>query len=55
MAWPTVAYGAAREPVPVVSLPPGDTNTPYVSVRMHGSVVSDGSSAFDRQSALHTW
>jgi hypothetical protein len=52
-----VAYGAVRDPVPAVSLPVGFTNTPNVSVSTHGSAVSDGSSAFDKQSVpdVHTW
>jgi hypothetical protein len=51
-----VAYGAIRDPaVPAASLPVGATKTPKVSVRMHGSAVSEGSSVFARQSATHTW
>jgi hypothetical protein len=52
-----VAYGFARVPVPVVSLPPlavVATNTPYVSVRMHGSPLTDGSSVFGSHAPLHT-
>jgi hypothetical protein len=55
IALPTVAYGAKRVPVPVVSLPVGATKTPKASLRMHGSAVSEGSSLFARQSPLQTW
>jgi hypothetical protein len=52
-----VAYGLARVPVPFVSLPPlagVATNTPNVSVRMHGSDVTDGSSELESHAPLHT-
>jgi hypothetical protein len=49
-----VAYGDDGLPLPVESDPVVlDTNTPYVDVRMHGSVVTDGSSAFESHAPLH--
>jgi hypothetical protein len=51
-----VAYGAAAVPCPVASLPElADTNTPNLSVKMHGSVVFDGKSPSLMQSAVQTW
>src|SRR5579872_6879118 len=49
---PTVATGALRVPA-FMSLPMGDTNTPYASVTTHASPVTDGSSLSAKQSPPH--
>jgi hypothetical protein len=51
IAWPTVATGAIWVPA-AESLPDGETKIPKVSLMMHGSVVTDGSSEFGKQSPL---
>jgi hypothetical protein len=55
IAWPIVLHGLSCAPHDGPSAPPGDTNTPNVSLMMQGSDVVDGSSEFDRQSPLQTW
>jgi hypothetical protein len=51
---PIVATGAAIVPA-AVSLPAGETNTPNASLITQGSVVVEGTSESDKQSALQTW
>jgi hypothetical protein len=53
IALPRVAYGLTCVPAPVVSLPPGDTNTPNVSEITHASFAGVSPSAL--QSPLHAW
>jgi hypothetical protein len=49
-----VATGASCVPA-AESLPAGETKIPYVSLTMHGSLVSDGRSLSGKQSPAHAW
>jgi hypothetical protein len=58
IAAPTVLHGLSCAPHDALSVPPGDTKTPKASLMTHGSVVTDGSSLFGRQSCavvVHWW